>query len=47
MARATLIDLNPVEFNYFPSVISLDECSGSRNAVEAISTKKIVKKKET
>ena len=39
MARPTLIDLNPNEFNYCPGMISLYECSGSRNAVDALSTK--------
>ena len=29
MVRPTLIDLNPVELNYYSFMISLDECSGS------------------
>ena len=29
MTRPTLIDLNPVELKYYPSMISLDKCSGS------------------
>ena len=28
-ARPTLIDLNPVKFNYYPFRVSLDKCSGS------------------
>ena len=35
IARPTLVDLNLAEFNYCPGIISLDECSGSRNAVDA------------
>ena len=31
MVRPTLIDLNPVEFKYYPYMISLDKCSGSCN----------------
>ena len=27
MARPTLIDLNPVELNYYPFLISLDKCN--------------------
>ena len=29
MIRANLIDLNPVEFHYYPFMIILDKCSGS------------------
>ena len=29
MVRPNLIDLNPVEFTYYPFMISLDKCSGS------------------
>ena len=29
MIRPTLIDLNPVELNYYSFMISLDECNGS------------------
>ena len=31
--RPTLIDLNPVELNYYPFMISLDRCSGSCNVL--------------
>ena len=31
MATPTLIDLNLVEFKYYPFMISLDKCSGSCN----------------
>ena len=34
MARPTLIDLNPVELNYYSFIISLDKCNGSCNAVD-------------
>ena len=34
-----LIDLNPVECNHYPFMISLDKCSGSCNAVDNLSTK--------
>ena len=33
MVRPTLIDLNPVEFKYYPFMISLDKCSGSCNVL--------------
>ena len=33
MIRTTLIDLNPVEVNYYPFTISLEKRSGSCNAV--------------
>ena len=39
MARPTLIKLNPVEFNYYPFMISLDKCNGSYNVVDDLSTK--------
>ena len=37
-ARPTLIDLNPVKFNYYPFRVSLDKCSGSCNAADDLST---------
>ena len=40
--RPTLIDLNPVELNYYPFMISLDKCNGSCNALDHLSTKKCV-----
>ena len=46
MARSTLIDLNPVEFNHCPVMISLDKCSGGRNVVDALSTNIFVPVKE-
>ena len=33
MIRPTLIDLNPIELNYYPFMISLDKYSGSCNFV--------------
>ena len=39
MIRPTLIDLNAIELNYFPFMISLDKCKGSCNAVDDLSTK--------
>ena len=39
MIRPTLIDLNAIELNYFPFMISLDKCKGSWNAVDDLSTK--------
>ena len=35
--RPTLIDLNPVEFNYYQFMISLDKCNGSCNALTKVS----------
>ena len=34
MIRPSLFYLNPIEFKYFPFVISLDKCSGSFNAAD-------------
>ena len=42
--RPTLIDLNPIELNHYPFMISLDECNGSWNAVNDLSTKICVRK---
>ena len=33
MIRPILIDLNPVELNYYPFMISLDKCNASCNDV--------------
>ena len=46
MVRLTLIDLNPVEFKYYPFMINLNKCTGSCNV---LSPKKNVleKKKNT
>ena len=39
MIRPTLVDLNPVEFNHYPFIINLNNCKGSCNAVDDLSTK--------
>ena len=31
MIRSTLTDLNPVKFNYYPFMVSVDKCNGSCN----------------
>ena len=36
--RPTLIDLNPVEPNYYPFIIRLDVCNGSCNVADDLST---------
>ena len=36
MIRTTIIDLNPVELNYYSFMISLDKCNGSGNIVEVV-----------
>ena len=43
MVRPTLTDLNPVEFKYYPLMISLNKCAGSCN----VSCPKIWVPKET
>ena len=43
MVRTTLIDMNPVELQYYPFMISLGECTGSCN----VSFPKICVPKET
>ena len=47
MARPALIDLNPIELNYYLFMISLDKCNGSCNAISAVdlSTKTCVPSK--
>ena len=45
MIRRTLIDLIPVELNYYPFMISLDKFSGICNSVYDISTKICVSSK--
>ena len=46
MARPTLTDLDPVKFNYYPFMISLDICNGSCNsAVDDLSAKVCVPSK--
>ena len=32
MARSTLIDVNPIELNYYPITVVLDKCNESFNA---------------
>ena len=39
MARPTLTDLNLVELNYYPFLITLDKYNGSCNAVDDLSMK--------
>ena len=43
MVRPTLIDMNPVEFKYYPFMIRLNKCTGSCN----VSSSKICVPKET
>ena len=38
MIRPALIDLNAVEFNYYPFMISVNKCNGSCNAVDNLLT---------
>ena len=33
MIRSTLIDLNPIELNYYPFITSSDKCKGSCNVL--------------
>ena len=39
MIMPTVIDLNPVELNYYPFKISIDKCNGIYNAVDDSSLK--------
>ena len=39
IATITLIDLNLIELNYYPFMISLDKCNGSCNVVNDLSKK--------
>ena len=39
MAGPALIDLNPIELNYHPFMISLDKCNGNCYAVDDLSIK--------
>ena len=39
MTRPTLIDVNPIEFNYYSFMISLDKCNLSCNFVYGLSMK--------
>ena len=40
-----LLDLNPVEFKYYPFTITLDKCNGNCNTFNDISDKKCVSNK--
>ena len=42
MVRPTLIDSNPIKFNYYLFMISLDKCNIRCNAFDDISTKSCV-----
>ena len=33
IVRPTLIDMNPVELKYYPFMVSLNKCTGSRNVL--------------
>ena len=39
MIRPILIDLNPVEPNYYPLMVNLEKCNGSFNVADDLSTK--------
>ena len=39
MAKPTLIELNPIELNYYPFNISLDKFNGSCHAINDLFTK--------
>ena len=39
MTRPSLIDLNPIELNYYPFTISLNKCNVNCNTVDSLSTK--------
>ena len=39
MCRSTLIDLNPIERNNYPLMISLDKCNGTCNVFDDLSAK--------
>ena len=42
MTILTLMDLNPIELNYYPSMISLDKCNRICNAADDLSAKTCV-----
>ena len=42
MARASLIDLNPIDLICYSFMISIDESNGSCNAVDDLSTKYVL-----
>ena len=39
MIRPFLVDVSPVELNYYPFMVSLGKCSGSSNSVDEFCTK--------
>ena len=39
LGRPTLMDLNPIELNYCPLIISKDKCKGSCNIADDLSMK--------
>ena len=39
MTSPTFVDLDPVELDYYPFIVSLDKCNGSCSAVDNSSTK--------
>ena len=39
MTSLTFVDLDPVELDYYPFIVSLDKCNGSCSAVDNLSTK--------
>ena len=39
MTRPTLIDLKPIELNYYQFMVSLDKCNRSSNAADDLSAK--------
>ena len=45
MDRLTLNDLNPIEHNCYPLMISLGKCNGSCNVIDILSTKLCVPSK--
>ena len=42
MIKSTLFDLNPVEVNFYPFIVSIDKCSRSCNFVDDLPTKTCV-----
>ena len=45
MTRATVVDLNPAELNYYSFMISLTNCNGGFNAADDLDTKACVPRK--
>ena len=40
--RSTRIDINPIEFNYYPFMVSLNKCNESCTALDDVSSKKSI-----